>query len=246
MPAKAPQGAPNIVVILLDDAGFGQYATFGGAIPSPALDELAKDGLRYNRFHTAGICSPTRAALLTGRNPHNAGVGIVTELSTGHDGYTGAIAQTTTPFARVLRDHGYATAMFGKNHNTPTAQAGSGGPFGHWPSAFGFDYFYGFNAWGTSQYQPLWFENNRPLPPSTDPDYHLTSDLADRAIGWIHQTRSTHPDQPYLVYIATGAVHAPHHAPASGSDRFKGRFDKGWDAYREEVFARQKKLGAMA
>ncbi|SCW61950.1 arylsulfatase [Sphingobium faniae] len=244
-PVQAPKGAPNIVVIMLDDAGFGQYATFGGAIPSPALDELAKDGLRYNRFHTAGICSPTRAALLTGRNPHNAGVGIVTELSNGYDGYTGIISRATTPFARILRDHGYATAMFGKNHNTPTPQAGAGGPYDHWPNAFGFDYFYGFNAWGTSQYQPLLFENNQPLPPSTDPDYHLTSDLADHAIGWIKQVRSVHPGQPYLAYIAIGAVHAPHHAPKEWIDRFKGRFDKGWDAYRQEVFARQKTLGVI-
>jgi arylsulfatase A-like enzyme len=242
---QAPAGAPNILVILLDDSGFGQYAAFGGAIPSPAIDELAREGLRYNRFHTAGICSPTRAALLTGRNPHNAGVGIVTELSSGYDGYTGVIPQTTTPFARIFRDHGYATAMFGKNHNTPTAQAGGGGPFTHWPNAFGFDYFYGFNAWGTSQYQPLLFENNRPLPPSTDPDYHLTSDLADRAIRWIGEAKGAHPDQPWLAYVATGAVHAPHHAPSEWIDRFKGRFDKGWDAYREDVFARQKALGVI-
>lgn len=245
VPVQAPKGAPNIVVILLDDAGFGQYATFGGAIPSPALDELAREGLRYNRFHTAGICSPTRAALLTGRNPHNAGVGIVTELSTGYDGYTGIIPRSTTPFARIFRDHGYATTMFGKNHNTPTAQAGASGPYGHWPSSFGFDYFYGFNAWGTSQYQPLLFENGRPLPPSTNPDYHLTADLADRAISWLHEVKDARPDRPYLLYIATGATHAPHHAPKDWIDRFKGRFDKGWDAYREEVFARQKKLGVL-
>lgn len=245
VPARAPKGAPNILIVLLDDAGFGQYATFGGAIPSPALDRLAREGLRYNRFHTAGICSPTRAALLTGRNPHNAGVGIVTELSTGYDGYTGTIPQTATPFARVFRGHGYATAMFGKNHNTPSAQAGAGGPYGHWPNAFGFDYFYGFNAWGTSQYQPLLFENNRPLPPSADPDYHLTSDLADRAIRWIGEAKSAHPDRPWLAYVATGAVHAPHHAPAAWIDRFKGRFDMGWDAYREQVFARQKRLGVV-
>lgn len=244
-PVEAPKGAPDMVVILLDDAGFGQYATFGGAIPSPALDTLARTGLRYNRFHTAGICSPTRAALLTGRNPHNAGVGIVTELSTGYDGYMGVIPQSTTPIARVLRDNGYATAMFGKNHNTPSAAAGAGGPYTHWPMAHGFDYFYGFNAWGTSQFQPLLFENTRAVPPSDKPDYHLTSDLADRAINWVHQTKSANPDRPYLLYIATGAVHAPHHAPREWIDRFKGKFDQGWDKYREEVFARQKKLGVI-
>lgn len=244
-PVRAPQGAPNIVVILLDDAGFGQYATFGGAIPSPALDALARTGLRYNRFHTAGICSPTRAALLTGRNPHKAGVGIVTELATGYDGYTGVIPQRTVPVARILRDNGYATAMFGKNHNTPAAESGAGGPYTHWPSAYGFDHFYGFNAWSTSQYQPLLFENHRAVPPSADPDYQLTRDLADKAIGWIHQAKSADPDRPYFLYLATGATHAPHHAPREWIDRFKGKFDQGWDRYREEVFARQKRLGVV-
>lgn len=244
-PVTAPKGAPNIVVILLDDAGFGQYATFGGAIPSPAIDLLAQTGLRYNRFHTAGICSPTRAALLTGRNPHNAGVGIVTELSTGHDGYTGVIPQSTTPVARILRDNGYATAMFGKNHNTPSAETGAGGPYAHWPNAFGFDYFYGFNAWGTSQYQPLLFENSRAVPPTGDPDYQLTHDLTSRAMDWVHQVKSADPDRPYFLYLATGATHAPHHAPAEWIDRFKGRFDQGWDRYREEIFARQKQLGVI-
>ena len=244
-PVEAPEGAPNIVVILLDDSGFGQFATFGGAVPSPTMERLANTGIRFNRFHTAGICSPTRAALLTGRNPHNAGVGIVTELATGYDGYTGIIPQSTAPVAKVLRDNGYVTAMFGKNHNTPATEAGPAGPFNHWPSAFGFDYFYGFNAWGTSQYQPLLFENNRPVPPSTKPDYHLTSDLADRAVSWIRSVKSASPDQPYFVYIAPGATHAPHHAPKEWIDRFKGKFDQGWDKYREAAFARQKALGVV-
>ena len=244
-PVAAPKGAPNIIVIMLDDAGFGQYATFGGAVPSPAMDRLAAEGLRFNRFHTAGICSPTRAALLTGRNPHNAGVGIVTELATGYDGYTGIIPQSTVPVARILRDNGYATAMFGKNHNTPPAEAGPAGPFNHWPGGFGFDYFYGFNAWGTSQHQPLLFENNRPVPPVRDPDYHLTHDLADRAIGWIRSVKAASPDRPYFLYLAPGATHAPHHAPKAWIDRFKGQFDKGWDAYRTAAFARQKALGVV-
>ena len=244
-PVRAPQGAPNIVVIMLDDAGFAQYSTWGGAVASPTMDELARDGLRYNRFHTAGICSPTRAALLTGRNPHNAGVGIVTELSNGYDGYTGIIPQSTVPVARVLRDNGYATAMFGKNHNTPTVETGSSGPFNHWPNALGFDYFYGFNAWGTSQWEPLLFENTRPVPPSTDPDYQLTGDLADRAIEWVHSAKSANPDRPFFLYIATGATHAPHHAPRAWIERFRGKFDQGWDRYREEAFARQKRLGVI-
>lgn len=242
---QAPQGAPNIIVIMLDDSGFGQYATFGGAIPSPAMDKLASEGLRYNRFHTAGICSPTRAALLTGRNPHQAGFGIVGELATGYDGYTGVIPQSTATVARVLRDNGYATAMFGKNHNTPAAETGPAGPFNHWPNAMGFEYFYGFNAWGTSQWQPLLFENNRPVPPSGNPDYHLTVDLADHAIAWVRNVKATSPDKPYFLYLSTGAMHAPHHAPKEWIDRFKGQFDGGWDQYREQAFARQKHLGVI-
>jgi len=242
---QAPDGAPNVVIILLDDAGFGQYATFGGAIPSPSLQRLAAEGLRFNRFHTAGICSPTRAALLTGRNPHNAGFGIVGELATGYDGYTGFIPRSTATLAAVLRDNGYATAMFGKNHNTPAAETGPAGPFTHWPNAMGFDYFYGFNAWGTSQWQPLLFENNRALPPSTDPNYHLTTDIADRAIGWLRNVRSTAPQRPFFLYFATGATHAPHHAPRAWIDKFAGRFDGGWDQYREQAFARQKQLGVV-
>ena len=244
-PIVAPKGAPNILLVLLDDAGFGQYRTFGGAIPSPAIEELAQTGLRYNRFHTAGICSPTRAALLTGRNPHKAGVGIVTELATGYDGYTGVIPQTTATVARTLRDNGYATAMFGKNHNTPAVESGAAGPYTHWPNALGFSYFYGFNAWGTSQYQPLLYENNRPVPPSADPGYQLTHDLADHAIEWMHQVKSADPDKPYFLYLATGGTHAPHHAPTAWIDRFKGQFDQGWDRYREEVFARQKRAGVI-
>jgi arylsulfatase len=209
------------------------------------MNRLAQEGLRFNRFHTAGICSPTRAALLTGRNPHNAGVGIVTELSNGYDGYTGVIPQTTAPVARVLRDNGYATAMFGKNHNTPTPETGPAGPFNHWPNAFGFEYFYGFNAWGTSQFQPLLYENSQPVPPRNDPDYHLTHDLADRAIKWVHNVKASDPSRPYFLYIATGATHAPHHAPRAWIDKFKGKFDTGWDAYREAAFARQKALGVI-
>ncbi|MGE0383123.1 MAG: arylsulfatase [Gammaproteobacteria bacterium] len=244
-PPTAPEGAPNIVLIMLDDVGFGQFATFGGAIPSPALDRLASEGLRYNRFHTAGICSPTRAALLTGRNPHAAGFGHVGEMSTGYDGYTGFIPNTTATVAEVLRQHGYATAMFGKNHNTPAWEAGPAGPFNHWPNAMGFDYFYGFNGWGTSQWQPALFENTRPVPPPSDPGYQLTGDLVDRAIAWMRNVKSTSTGKPFLLYLAPGATHAPHHASREWIDRFAGHFEKGWDAYREETFAREKKLGVI-
>ncbi|MFV0645937.1 MAG: arylsulfatase [Sphingomonadaceae bacterium] len=244
-PVQAPADAPNILVIMLDDAGFGQYQTFGGAIPSPTMDRLANNGLRYNRFHTAGICSPTRAALLTGRNPHNAGVGIVTELSTGYDGYTGVMPRSTAPVARVLRDNGYATAMFGKNHNTPANEGGPAGPFNNWPTGFGFDYFYGFNAWGTSQWQPLLFENTKAVPPSIDPEYHLNRDMMDRAISWVQAEQAASPERPYFLYIATGATHAPHHAPQEWIDKFKGQFDAGWDVYRDLAFSRQKALGVV-
>ncbi len=162
-PVRPPAGAPNIVVVVLDDVGFGQYQTFGGAVPSPSLDALAAEGLRFNRFHTAGICSPTRAALLTGRNPHRAGFGLVGELATGYDGYVGFLPRSTATVAEVLRLNGYATAMFGKNHNTPNWEGGPAGPFTHWPTGFGFDYFYGFNGWGTSQWNPVLYENTRPV-----------------------------------------------------------------------------------
>ena len=237
--------APNIVVILLDDVGFGQFSAFGGGVPAPAMEKLADAGVRYNRFHTAGICSPTRAALLTGRNPHNAGFGLVAELATGYDGYVGSIPASTAPVAEVLRQHGYATAMFGKNHNTPAWEGGPAGPFDHWPNAMGFDYFYGFNGWGTSNWQPLLFENNRPVPPSKDADYHLTTDLTNRAVEWMRSVKSSDPQKPFFLYLATGATHAPHHAPKDWIARFAGKYDQGWDRYREETFARQKALGVI-
>ncbi|HTZ70525.1 MAG TPA: arylsulfatase [Acetobacteraceae bacterium] len=242
---QAPNGAPNIVIIMIDDAGFGQYATFGGLIPSPTLDELAADGIRYNRFHNAGICSPSRAALLTGRNPHEAATGIVEEMATGYDGYTGILPQSAATIAEILKDNGYATAMFGKNHNTPPADVSPAGPFNHWPNAFGFEYFYGFNAWGTNQWRPLLYENTRPVPPSTNPTYFLTDDLVDHAIAWVRGIKAAAPNKPYLLYLATGATHAPHQAPKEWIDKFEGAFNGGWDRYRETVFARQKQLGVI-
>jgi arylsulfatase len=242
---RPPRGAPNIVLVMLDDVGFGQYSVFGGAVPSPALERLAREGLRYNRFHTAGICSPSRAALLTGRNPHKAGFGNVAELSTGYDGYSGVIPRSTATVAEVLRQHGYATAMFGKNHNTPSWEGGPAGPFNHWPTGLGFEYFYGFNGWGTSQWQPALFENTRPVAPSSDPRYQLTADLVDHAIAWMHNVKTTSGDQPFFLYMAPGATHAPHHAPPEWIARFKGQFAMGWDEYRRITFERQKKLGVI-
>ena len=241
-PAK---DAPNIVVVILDDVGFGQFESFGGGVPSPTLQQLAAEGLRFNRFHTAGICSPTRAALLTGRNPHRAGFGNVSELSTGYDGYTGSLPRSTATVAEILRLNGYATAMFGKNHNTPAWEAGPAGPFNHWPTGFGFEYFYGFNGWGTSQWEPVLAENTRTIALDRRPGYHLTTDLADRAIGWARTIKANDPTQPFFLYFATGATHSPHHAPPEWIAKFKGKFDTGWDAYREQTFARQQQLGVI-
>jgi arylsulfatase A-like enzyme len=244
-PVKAPAGAPNVVLILLDDTGFGQYATFGGGVPSPTIDRLAKEGLRYNRFHTTALCSPTRAALLTGRNHHSAASGVITETATGYDGYTGIIPKSCGTMGEVLRQNGYMTAWIGKNHNTPPWETSAAGPFDRWPNGFGFDYFYGFNAGDTNQWNPILFENRNLVPASSDPDYHLTPDLADHAIAWVRQVKSISPDRPFFLYVAPGANHSPHHAPKEWIEKFKGKFDIGWDAYREQTLQRQKKLGVV-
>lgn len=243
-PVTAPPNAPNVVLILLDDVGFGQFGTFGGATPTPALDRLAADGLRYNRFHTTAICSPTRAALLTGRNHHVAASGGIAESATGYEGYTAVIPKRTGMIAEVLRQNGYATAWLGKNHNTPPWDINPRGPFDNWPNAWGFDYFYGFMGGQTSQWDPMLYENHSLVPRSTDPNYHLTTDLVDHAIQWVDNVQGV-PGRPYFLYFAPGATHAPHHAPKEWIDKFKGKFDAGWDKYREEAFARQKKLGVV-
>ena len=243
-PVRASADSPNIVVVILDDVGFGQFGTFGGAVPTPALDALAEEGLRYNRFHTTAICSPTRAALLTGRNHHVAGFGGVAESASGYDGYIATIPKRTGMVAEVLRQNGYATSWFGKNHNTPPWELTPRGPFGNWPSAWGFDYFYGFNGGQTSQFDPMLFENHSLVPRSSDPDYHLTSDLVDHAISWVDDVQAI-PDSPYFLYLAPGATHAPHQAPPEWIERFRGQFDEGWDVYREQTFERQKKLGVI-
>lgn len=243
-PVKAPAGAPNIIVILIDDAGFGQFGTFGGATPTPGLDKLASEGIRYNRFHTTAICSPTRAALLTGRNHHMAAMGGIADNATGYEGYTAIIPKRTGMVAEVLRQNGYATAWIGKNHNTPPWDINPRGPFDNWPNAWGFDYFYGFNSGQTSQWEPMLWENHSIVPRSPDPNYHLTTDLVDHAIGWINNVDAV-PGRPYFLYLSTGATHAPHHAPKEWIDKFKGKFDAGWDKYREQTFERQKKIGVV-
>ncbi|MDD0972524.1 arylsulfatase [Pseudomonas fontis] len=244
---KAPKGAPNVLLVLLDDIGFAGTGTFGGQIDTPQLDQLAHEGLRYNRFHTTALCSPTRSALLTGRNHHEVGNGMITELAVGYPGYNSQWAQDSASIAEVLKDNGYSTAMFGKWHNTPDWETSPAGPFDRWPTGKGFQYFYGFLGGETSQWEPQLYQNTQPVEPATRPEqgYHLTSDLADRAINYIHTQASVAPDKPWFIYWAPGAAHAPHHAPQAYIDKYKGKFDAGWDAYREAAFAKQKALGII-
>ena len=244
-PVRPPKGAPNIVLILLDDVGFGQFSTFGGGVPSPTMDRLAKEGLRYNRFHTTALCSPTRAALITGRNHHSATFGVVTELATGYDGYTCVLPRSCGTVGEVLRQNGYMTAWVGKNHNTPPWECSQAGPFDRWANGLGFDYFYGFNAGDMNHWNPVLYENRNLVPASTDPNYHLTEDLADRSIAWVRKVKSIAPDSPFFLYVAPGATHAPHHAPKEWIEKFKGKFDMGWDEYRKQTLDRQKKLGVV-
>lgn len=242
-PVTAPKGAPNIVLILTDDVGFGAASTFGGPIPTPNLDRLAARGLVYNRFHTTAMCSPTRAALLTGRNHHAVGNGIVANLSTGFPGYDNVMPKSAATIAEVLRQNGYNTAMFGKHHNAPEADVSPAGPFDMWPTGLGFEYFYGFMAAETNQFTPALYRGTTPIP--TLKEGVLDKALADEAIHWIHAQRAAAPDKPFFVYYATGSAHAPLQAPADWIARFRGRFDQGWDTVRAETYARQKSLGVI-
>ena len=242
---EAPVGAPNILLIMTDDVGFGASSTFGGPIPTPTFDSLARAGLRYNQFNTTALCSPTRAALLTGRNPHNVGMGNVTNLPTGYDGYTTVIPKSAGTVAEILKQNGYSTAGFGKWHLTPEWEESIAGPFDRWPSGLGFEYFYGFHSGDANQWAPRLIENNREILRSETPGYILDQDLADRAIGWLQEHRNLAPDKPFLLYYASGTAHAPHHAPAEWIAKFKGKFDQGWDKLRSEIFARQQKMGVV-
>ena len=244
-PPQAPKGAPNIVIVLLDDVGFGSMSAFGGPVPTPIFDGLARDGLKYNAFHTTALCSPTRAALLTGRNHHEVGSGSVTELATAFDGYTSVIPRSAATVAEILRQHGYNTAAFGKWHNTPPWETSAAGPFDRWPTGMGFEYFYGFNAGETHQYHPALFENTVPIEARYRPGETLTNDLTAHAITWINRQKAVSPEKPFLVYFAPGAVHAPHHVAKEWSERFHGKFDQGWDKLREEIHARQLRLGII-
>ncbi len=245
----APEGAPNVLLVMIDDCGFGQWGTFGGQIPTPSLDRLAKSGLRYTRFHTAALCSPTRAAILTGRNHHSAATGVITELGTGFPGYTGQIPRSCAMVSEILRQHGYSTAFFGKNHNTPDWETSVSGPFDRWPTMQGFDHFFGFNGGEANQWQPALYEDTRPVemevPKGREGEYTLNDALADKCIEFINHQKSVTPDRPFFIYYAPGATHAPHHVPKDWIAKFNGQFDQGWDKYREETFQRQLKLGLI-
>jgi arylsulfatase A-like enzyme len=245
---RPPDGAPNVLVILLDDAGFGASSAFGGPCQTPAAERLAAGGLRYNRFYTTALCSPTRQALLTGRNHHSAGMGGVTEMATGAPGYSSVLPNTISPLARTLKLNGYNTAQFGKCHEVPVWETSPVGPLDAWPTGGGgFDYFYGFIGGETSQWYPTLYEGTTPGEPNRTPEegYHFMEDMTDKAIAWIGQQKALAPDKSFFVYFAPGATHAPHHVPKEWADRYAGRFDQGWDRLREETFARQKNLGVI-
>ncbi len=242
-PDRLPKNAPNVLIVLIDDAGFGVPDTFGGFAHTPTLSKLRDEGISYNRFHTTSICSPTRAALLTGRNHQRVGNGTIAERAVDWDGYTGVMPKTSATIAEVLKNYGYKTSAFGKWHNTPADQTTAMGPFAYWPTGYGFEHFYGFLAGETSQWEPRLIENTIAIEPPHDETYHLTEDMADKGITWLRKHRAFSPDKPFLMYWAPGGVHGPHHVTASWADKYKGKFDQGWDQLREDVFARQKALG---
>ncbi|MBA4017913.1 MAG: arylsulfatase [Pirellula sp.] len=246
-PVKAPVGAPNVLIVLLDDVGFGMCSTFGGPVPTPHLDQLAQNGLIYNRFHTTALCSPTRGALLTGRNHHSCATGVIIEMGTGYPGYTGVIPKNTAVVAQTLRDNGYATGMFGKWHNTPEPDISPAGPFDRWPTGLGFDYFYGFNQGETHQFYPVIYRNTTwvPQPKTPEQGYHFTADMTDEAITWTRNVRAADRNKPWFVYFSTSGVHAPHHPPKAYREKYRGKFDHGWDQQRELTHAKQLSLGII-
>lgn len=247
MPVKAAKGSPNVLLILLDDVGFGMSSTFGGPVPTPHLDKLANNGLKYNRFHTTALCSPTRGALLAGRNHHSIATGVIIEMGTGYPGYTGVIPKSTALVSQMLRDNGYATGMFGKWHNTPEPDISAAGPFDRWPTGLGFDYFYGFNQGETHQYYPVIYRNTSwvPQPKTPEQGYHFTADMTDEAIAWTRNIRAADPDKPWFNYFSTSGVHAPHHAPKDWLAKYIGKFDHGWDKQREMTHAKQIEMGVI-
>lgn len=242
---KAPAGAPNVLIVLLDDFGFGQSSTFGGGIDMPNLDRLASEGLRYNNFHVTALCSPTRVALLTGRNHHSANAGAVMDIATAFPGNTGSRPNSITTLPEILRLNGYSTAAFGKYHEAPPWEVSPSGPTDRWPTRSGFDKFYGFIGGETNQWAPTLYDGMTRIEPPADPNYHFTTDMTNQAIAWVRQQQGLTPDRPFFMYFAPGATHAPHHVPESYIRKYAGKFDSGWDAYREATLARQKKLGVV-
>jgi arylsulfatase len=245
---RAPDGAPNVLLIMTDDVGFGASSTFGGPIPTPTMDALAKSGLRYNEFHTTALCSPTRAALITGRNHHTASTGNIMEFATGYPGYNSLMSRSVGTVAEMLKYNGYTTAWFGKDHNVPDWHSSMAGPFDYWPTGLGFDYFFGFLGGDANQWHTPIYENTVPYEApeqrGSNPK-HFNEILADKAIAWIRMQHSIAPQKPFFAYYATGGTHAPHHAPQAWIDKFTGQFDRGWDKVREETLARQKQLGVV-
>jgi len=241
----APEKAPNVVIVLIDDLGFGVPSTFGGPVKTPVLDKLAKGGLRYNNFHTTALCSPTRNALKTGRNHHTANTGSIMETATGFPGNTGQVPNSVAPLAEMLRLNGYSTGAFGKWHETAAWETSVSGPFDRWPTHQGFDKFYGFIGGETDQWYPLVYDGVTKVTPPKVEGYHFTDDMTNQAINWMKAQQSMTPDKPFFIYFATGAVHAPHHVPKKWADKYKGKFDAGWDDVRAKTFARQKKMGII-
>lgn len=242
---KAPEGAPNVVIVLIDDMGFGASEAFGGPVHMPNLDKLANTGLKYNRFHTTALCSPTRVALLTGYNHHSNNAGSIMETATAFPGNTGVRPQSITPMAEVLRQNGYNTAAFGKYHETPPWEISNSGPLDRWPTHSGFEKFYGFIGGETNQWAPLIYDGTTQVELPDDPKYHFTTDMTNQAISWVRFQQALSPDKPFFIYFAPGATHAPHHVPKEWADKYKGKFDQGWDVVRQQTLERQKKLGIV-
>src|SRR5512143_305505 len=242
---KAPAVAPNILIVLIDDMGFGQSSAFGGPLTMPTVERLDKSGLRYNAFHTTALCSPTRAALLTGRNHHMNNTGSIMETSTAFPGNTGQRPESVAPLAVMLRYNGYTTAHFGKNHETAAWEVSPSGPTDRWPTRSGFDKFYGFMGGETNQWAPAIYDGMTKIETPKDPNYHFMTDMTNQAIKWMKSVKSLTPDKPFFIYFAPGATHAPHQVPKEWADKYKGKFDQGWDKLREETFARQKMLGVV-
>ena len=241
-----PKGAPNVLLIMTDDQGYGVSGTFGGVIPTPGMDRIAKTGLRYTQFHSTALCSPTRAALITGRNHHSVGYGVIGEMSTGFPGYDSVIGPESATIGEILKESGYATSWFGKNHNTPTYLYSAAGPFDQWPVGMGFQYFYGFMGGETDQWTPYLYQNTTPIFPWIGKEgYNLTTDLADEAIKYMSALNASAPDKPFFVYFVPGGTHSPHQPKTEWRDKFKGKFDMGWEKLREQIFANQKRLGVI-